>query len=139
MNRNEYLNRLLAPSNLKRVVNYIININDIHDNYREKMLPVVFNELKNHYNKYQINRDSFDESDIEKTVDLLIENRSEEIIYNTINPNVKLKKSYVMPTINVNKYQSFDHDKDDGIHGSYGLSNMKIYTSKDKKWSRVKF
>lgn len=139
MNQKQYINKILSDANINRIINYVVNINDIHDNHRPKMVNVVFKELISHIKTYQMDRIQFEEDDIERTNDFIIKHKSEEIIFNTINPNVKTKKSYVMPTVNIKKYNGYDFDEDDGIHDSYGPTQMKIYSSKDKKWSRIHF
>lgn len=137
MNKQQYGNYLVSDKNVSQIVNYIININDIHSNYREKMIPVVKKELINHYNNFS-SSDIYTIEDVNGTNDSIITHKSDDIIFNTINPNIKTKKSYVIPTININRYNTYDHDEDDGIHQSSEVNPSK-FTTKNKKWSRIQF
>ena len=138
MNVNQYITQLISERNISQIVNYIININDLHNNYRQKMIPVVKKELIDNYRQYQSTRKSFTMADVDTTNNAIIEHRTDDIIYNTITPNVKPKKLYSMPTIPISRYMGFDHDEDDGIHGSSEISQIK-FIAKDKKWSRFTF
>lgn len=138
MNRQQYGSVLISDTNVSQIVNYIMNINDIHSNYRPKMILAVKKELIDHYNKYS-SRDVYTIDDVNQTNDSIIQHKTDDIIFNTITPNIKTKKAYTMPTIRLERYGTYDNDIDDGIHGSSFVAGPKKFVSKNRKWSRLHF